>query len=642
MNTEKAERLFDAAIDAGRRRDYPEAVRLLQEVLCRTDQIPQALLYLGRSLHALGEYNRAIQAFQIYLNTSGDSPQGHFFIGRSYLNLGLYKQALLHLKRSLDLDGDSAPTLGLMGLALMRSGKPKSAIGFFEQALKLSPEQPHLLNGYLNALLTYAIRLFRHGKFADAGNLFRFILEHRENSLIARLYLGSIYREEGQDLLALKQYAIAARLAPEDPVLHLQTAFIYLRQGDNDAALSQLNQALNLLGKNAGGLSDPQSLLRFMTMILFQNDRYRDAISTGRRVLKHSYQDAEMHALLAECYRHTGELEKSKNHYLRALSDNRYKLEYNYGLIATLWQSEAHDELVPVLRRILKVDPHDVYAGYYQALVLPRLGLEVEKTIPLIQEQIRTQGPDPYLMCALGQEYLKSNLPELAEGWFLRTLKTIENHKESMTALLTVYSETGNKKESRRTYDLYLQHYPEDQDMRRQYVPLLYELGSYRAASREIIRLLPHEPRNPTLKKMLAVCYRKTKKYREAIILFKELLRENPRSLDMLRSLVFCLEESAQPQTAIQLLEKARVYFRDEAKLLLPLGVLYFKQNDLEKAASVFRRVVSTPKNVSKEELWKAYRNLGLVYRRSGSQDFAEKFLNRAAAIKPDRKEILS
>jgi tetratricopeptide (TPR) repeat protein len=642
MSTESAERLFEAALEAGRQRDYPEAIRLLEEVLCTTDRIPQALLYLGRSLHALGEYSRAVQAFQFYLKSGSDTPQGHFFIGRSYLSLGMHKQALIHLKRSLELDADSAPTLGLMGLALMRSGKSKAAVGFFEQALKLNPDQPRLFNGYLNALLTYAIRLFRHGKFGEAGKLFRFILEHRENSLIARLYLGSIYREEGQDLLALKQYEHAARLAPDDPVLHLQTAFIRLRQGDNEAALDQLNQALNLLGKNAGGLSDPQSLLRFMTMVLFQNDRYRDAISTGRRVLKHSYRDAEMHALLAECYRHVGELEKSRNHYQRALESDRYKLEYNYGLIAALWQSEAFDDLVPVLRRILKVNPEDVYAGYYQALVLPRLGYAAEDTIPLIQAQIRVQGPDPHLMCALGQEYLRANLPELAEGWFQRTLKRIENHREALTALLEVYRASDRKKDSRRTYDLYLKHYPEDQDMRREFIPLLYELGSYRAASREIVRLLPHEPDNTRLKKMLAACYRKTKQYREAIILFKELLQENPRSLDMLRSLVFCLEESAQPGTAIQLLEKARAFFRNEARLLLPLGVLYFKQNELEKAAAVFRDVVSLPKKISPDELWKAYRNLGLVYRRSGSPEFAEKFLRRAAEIKPDRSEILS
>ena len=81
-----------------------------------------------------------------------------------------------------------------MNRLLRTSGKSKPAIGFFEQALKLNPEQPQLLNGYLNALLTYAIRLFRHGKFAEAGKLFRFILEHRENSLVARLYLGCTCR----------------------------------------------------------------------------------------------------------------------------------------------------------------------------------------------------------------------------------------------------------------------------------------------------------------------------------------------------------------------------------------------------------------------------------------------------------------
>ena len=67
MKEELLNDLFDSALKAGRERDYPKAIEFLQEILCKTDRIPDALLYLGRSYHALGDFNRAVQALQFYL-----------------------------------------------------------------------------------------------------------------------------------------------------------------------------------------------------------------------------------------------------------------------------------------------------------------------------------------------------------------------------------------------------------------------------------------------------------------------------------------------------------------------------------------------------------------------------------------------
>ena len=621
--------LFEQALQAGRERNYAKAVEILQEVLCKTDQIPEALLYLGRSHHALGDFDRAVQALQFFLKVNPESPLGHFFLGRSYLALGLHEQAIRHLKRSTDLDASFPPSLSLLGLTLLKAGKPKAAINYFESALKIDPEQPKIFTAYLNSLLTHAIRLFYRNKYTEAAENFQFILKHREDSLVSHLYLASIYRETGDQTLSLLHFERASRLQPDDPILYLQKAVIHLTNGDSENAFDELNKAMKLLGRNTYQLSDPETLLRLMTLILFQNSRYREALGCARRVLKSSYDDADMHVIMAECYRNLGDLSKARNHYLRALEKNKRKLELNHGLAAVLWQQESFEELLQILKRIMKLKPDDDFASYYLALTLPKLKEAPEKTITILQEQIRSQGPDPYLMSALGGEYMKVDLPKLAEGWFLRTLKRVDNHKDSLSSLIAVYKVLDRPKELKKSFGSYLEHHPEDSSVRHEFSKFLFEKGFYPQAAREILKLLPREPGNRLLKKMLAVSYRKMKKYSEAIILFKELLRENPKSKDLLRAMVFCLAETDRRQSAINLLEKAGKAYKDQTYILLPLGVLYYKENKLGEAGKVFRRVVS----IDPYE-WKAYRNLGIVYDKTGNSDFSRKFLKKAEEIK--------
>jgi tetratricopeptide (TPR) repeat protein len=197
MNKEQIQEIFDRALEAGRNRDYPLAIELLQEVLVRSDEFPLALLYLGRAYHASGDLNRAIQALQFYLKLQPDSPEGHFFLGRAYFTLGLYDHAFGHLKTSNKLDGSFVPALGLLGLTLLKRGNPQTAIAVFERALSLEPDNQRIFTGYLNALLTNGIRLFRRHRYEEARDTLLFIRKHRPESLVAHLYLASIYRELG-------------------------------------------------------------------------------------------------------------------------------------------------------------------------------------------------------------------------------------------------------------------------------------------------------------------------------------------------------------------------------------------------------------------------------------------------------------
>jgi tetratricopeptide (TPR) repeat protein len=621
--------LYERALAAGRRREYPQAIELLKQILLATDELPEALLLLGRAYHAQGEYLRAAQVLQLYLNIHPDSAQGHFFAGRATLALGLLPPAIRHLKRSVELEPGFAPALGLLGLAVFRAGRPKPAIGLFEQALKLDPDNPRLFNGYLNALLTQAVRLYRHRRFTEARQLLQFIEGHRPDNLIVHLYLAGIHREEGETELALRHWELASRLAPEDPALYLQKAAVHLQRGDNRAALRELTEAFRRLGSRAPVVSDPEELARLAMMVLFQNRRYRDALEYARRLLRASYADAQAHAVMAGCLAELGEHRKARNHYLRASELEPDRLELRYGLAAVLWESGDHRALAEVVERIRRLAPDDPYAAYYQALIMPGLGADSLQTIPALQEQIRRHGPDPHLMCSLGLEYLKADLPELAGGWFRRTLQRVENHEVALRSLVTVERRLADEPGLLAACAEYLKHYPRSRDIRRQYAELLYRRREFARAAVELESLLPREPRSAGLRLLLARSYRQVRRNAEAVLLYRDLLRQDPSSEDLLRELALALAASGSQPTAVALVRKASQAFPKRPGIHRLLGSLYQRSRDWQRAAESLRQAVSLfPDD------WQLARSLGMVYRRQGNTEFAARFLKRAEILR--------
>ncbi len=624
--------MYEEALEAGRRRDYPEAVRLLQQLLIQTDQIPEALLYLGRGYYALRDFHRAAQVLRLYLNTAPDSAQGHFFAGRAYFAIGLLPAAVHHLRRSVELDPSFPPALGLLGLAALKSGRSKTAIGFFEQALKLDPENPRLFTGYLNALLTQAIRLYHHGQYPEARGLLEFLLKHRPASPVIHVYLAGILGEQGELELALRHWSEASRLSPGDPTLYLQKAVLHMQRGDSRRALEELEAASPLLGGMAASVSDMRELARLTMMILFQNRRYRPALEHARRILRVSYADAQTHAVMAECFLHLGELTKARNHYQRAIELEPNKMEYRYGLASILWAKGDHAELAEFAERMLKSQPEDKYASYYRALCLPFLGLDVQSTIPALQQEIRRQGPDPNLMNALAQEYLRADLPQLAAGWLERTLSAVADHEPALRACIETESRLQRPERCLKAYAEYLKHYPRNAGLRRDYARLLFHSRKFSQAAAEIEQVLPGEPRNPALRRMLAASYLKVRRYGEAILLFRDLLRETPSSEELLEGLVRCLESSGSRPTAIALVKKASQAFPRQPGYHQLLGGLYLRAGELERAAEALRQAVGL---FPQDE--KVHRALGSVYRRMGNEQFAERFLARAEALKKGR-----
>ena len=100
---------FQEAMEAGRSRDYPRAVELLETIIAGTDELPEAVLYLGRGYHAMGRWEEALQAFRNFIRLKPDTSAGYFFAGRVFLTLDLPTHAYKYLSSDSPASGYGAP-----------------------------------------------------------------------------------------------------------------------------------------------------------------------------------------------------------------------------------------------------------------------------------------------------------------------------------------------------------------------------------------------------------------------------------------------------------------------------------------------------------------------------------------------------
>lgn len=633
MKSSDYKNLYDKAINAGINRKYKEAVNLLTEIVTNTDEFPHALLYLGRSYHAIGQYEKAIPIYEFYLKSNEKNDAGRFFLGRAYLAAGQYKRAIINLKAVIKNDPNFLPALSLLGITYLRLKKSDLSISFFERALKLDPENTRLHNGYMNALLIKAIRLFHKEKYLESESIFKIIAEKKSNNILPHLYLARIYKEIDQEKLSLYHYNIASELSPKDSVIPVLKAIQHLKLGDSEAAYKELRKSAILSDEESPVNADPELLAKFAAFSLFKQERYKEAILIAKKILKINYKDEPMHGIIAESYLILGEYNKAKNHFTRCIEINKEKTEYYQGLALTLWELKDYKKLYYTVKRIKSIDPNNEAAHYFNTLCLSELGESLEEIITMLQNEIRAFGPDYYLMFALGKAYLRASLPELSANWFLRTLKLKKEKKESYIYLIQSYEESSNTKELLKTYSEYLNLYSNDHSIRNRYIKLLLENRKYSKAVKELTIMLSIEPNNKKIKNLLASCYIKIRKYKESALLLKELLKEEPKSIEHLRSFILCLDKLKSYKSAIVLLEKASKYMKGKLSILLPLGVLYSKDNDFEKAKKLFRDIIGLyPKD------FRAYHNLGMLYKRMGQDETAMQFLNRAEEYKSKNK----
>ena len=127
-----------------------------------------------------------------------------------HLRAGRVDEALAFFREALHGDPDDLTALNMVGAILCIQDDPESSIGYFERALKLSPD-------FAPARKNLAMAEFELGRYASAEKNLRVLLDAPGAQGQARLFLGMIASESGQHARAVELLDAAGDLVAGQP-----------------------------------------------------------------------------------------------------------------------------------------------------------------------------------------------------------------------------------------------------------------------------------------------------------------------------------------------------------------------------------------------------------------------------------------
>ena len=210
-----------------------------------TDTIEFGRNYLSwGSVYFQGGYmDQAAASFQIALRDDPASAEALYGIGSVYLNQQKNAEARESFERALKLRASYPDTLANswnnLGLLAAREGRIDKAVGYFQEALKLSPD--HLI-----ALDNLGSAYRQQKRWDDARKTYERALEVNPNEPDANYGLGMVYAQNDDTERAFESLQKALKLRPVYPEALNNLGILYLRTQRPDDAVATFEQCIRV------------------------------------------------------------------------------------------------------------------------------------------------------------------------------------------------------------------------------------------------------------------------------------------------------------------------------------------------------------------------------------------------------------
>jgi len=210
-----------------------------------TDTIEFGRNYLsyGSVFFQRGYLDQAEVSFQIALRDDPTSAEALYGIGSVYLDQQKTAEARETFERALKLRASYPDTLANswnnLGLLAAREGRTGEAIGYFQEALKLSPN--HLI-----ALDNLGSAYRQQKRWDDARKTYDRALEVGPNDAEANYGLGMVFAQNDDTARAFDSLQRALKLRPVYPEALNNLGILYLRTQRRDQAMASFEECIRV------------------------------------------------------------------------------------------------------------------------------------------------------------------------------------------------------------------------------------------------------------------------------------------------------------------------------------------------------------------------------------------------------------
>lgn len=595
---------IDESVQAGIRRDYPTAIKILENLLItqiaflrkNEGYLYRIHILLSRAFAATGDAARAVFYGKAAAKFSGADSMVFFFLGRAYFLNKQYRQAISCFETVLKTEPNNTAALAMAAYAYLKAKRVESAIELFEKALTLEPQNPKLNAGYLNALFVSAVKNFKNGSYELARQMFTFVINNGLDGVAPRLYLAHTLKAMKAYPEALTQYDAATQFAPEDTSLQWYKALTLLLMHEVQAA----TEVLASIGLNLEGDSVTEQFLALGVIRQhIQKGEWQRAIVAGRLYSKTFGASTEIHMLLAEAQKNLGHIDHALNHYSRALelSENDPIVYYAiFELLSEHYRWDTMQKAIINAEETTDFNENDLY--FYKVITAAHIDNPPEEVLPHLQALVQSEAYafNHQVYNAMGTCYVKLGMPDIALRWYTKTLEQYPNDEEAKIGIIACHEQMENSPLIDQSYREYFQQFPDNVPLREEYVSFLQKEKNWGEVVSQLETLANLTRENKDFE--LAFALRKNGDFRRAAILFRNMLKTRQNEPILLHNLAYCLDKLGQTDTAITILQLARQTFGENHDTMIIEGILCMHCNRKAEAIRLFQYVAEKdPKN---------------------------------------------
>lgn len=248
----------DDAWDLLMKKQRPEAIHLLREIIARNPADADARLLLGSVLQEDGDGPGSIEQLTEAVRLRPKSAEAQNALGEALNAFGDSKAAREPFSRAVALDPSLADARVNLGLVLVQAGEFEAAAVQLDRALQLIGRKPDAAYPhYLLAKVSTA-----RNEVAKAAAHLNEAVSLRPDFAEAWSDLGEARSTMGDDPGALAALERAVSIAPDDAVAQTRLGSQYLAQGKAHLAAAHLQEAVRRDPRNQSTLYSLQRALR--------------------------------------------------------------------------------------------------------------------------------------------------------------------------------------------------------------------------------------------------------------------------------------------------------------------------------------------------------------------------------------------
>ena len=441
---------------------YLDVHQVLCEIYIRQGKVEQAItkyailvdtyIVNGRTDDAIATYRRILQlepnnlTYRMrlinLLSSQGDKEdllRERTLAAESYLRLGYMDRALTELEQALQESPTSVPTRLNYALALQKLGRTQQSVAEYQRVLQVDPRNLIALMRWHTAMMTlpgtsratmlevlsrvcWQMRGEGQRNYEMVVREYTQALDGHPGNADILYSLGQIHQQAGQYDKAVDTYEQAMRDSNVEVLARTSAAHCLLIQGRPEAAIQQLEQAL-------------QSVRRTMTSM----DPAIWAARPREEGEEHRAPEVEISLMLAKAYERTGKRDQMQA-IMRQVKQSKPE------------QGEVASALAEISSR--QGDVSSALQEYSDLARHYRNSRQTESAMRVLNEMVRLAPQDPRAHDELAEIYINRGLLDegIAELRLLADIHLRRNQQEQASEALQragdIYAEIGNHEEA--------------------------------------------------------------------------------------------------------------------------------------------------------------------------------------------------